>query len=570
MGCACSTGVSKTGKSGAPPSQPDPSLPKPGGRLDPGAGSSTGPYARRKPRGLSSLLLDCKTTDTESGRPNLEASTSPCIEITAGSGTAKVHFPLCAACPFRASIEPAALDTYQSEQRTAWTGRLTDAEMMIGACAANAAAVPVDLAIITATVAGKKVLGEGACGHVRQARIGQVETAIKSMPGPTGPQDLKVMRSNVDAFSAEAHTLSVLSQPGICSDNIVQPLGYIAHILPAATRKNVSNRSLRQVLWEQGPYRPAVTHLALELCEGGSLDEHIYGRFRMKDEARTDPHAYAAYLHLAQGTAAGLAQMHDANIVHLDLKPANILLDSLAPSKADHTPFVKYSEWRPTPKLADLGFSCTIDPTTGCANIEEGRYRGSPAYVAPEMARRYFKAYMGSSTSSISHKADIYAYGISMLELWQGHLPWNDLPVHTNHMITIPEHVPPEMDAEWPPDCLRLLQLAAELGTEIPQPGANLCWDILQRQTKRQPPVIKEMVRRCCHPNPAMRPSAVQLHAALSKELARAEQPLQAEEAKNEARHQIWLRLEANKQVISQNFCLEQCMAQKLHKTWYI
>ncbi|KAK9866649.1 hypothetical protein WJX84_010984 [Apatococcus fuscideae] len=120
-------------------------------------------------------------------------------------------------------------------------------------------------------------------------------------------------------------------------------------------------------------------------------------------------------------------------------------------------------------------------------------------------------------------------------------------------MITIPEHVPPEMDAEWPPDCLRLLQLAAELGTEIPQPGANLCWDILQRQTKRQPPVIKEMVRRCCHPNPAMRPSAVQLHAALSKELARAEQPLQAEEAKNEARHQIWLRLEANKQGMDQS-----------------
>ena len=95
----------------------------------------------------------------------------------------------------------------------------------------------------------------------------------------------------------------------------------------------------------------------------------------MQDEAKRDPHAYAAYLRLAHGTAAGLASMHAAGVVHLDLKPANVLLDCMAPSKAAQDASVKYSAWRPVPKLADFGFSSTIESATGHANIEDSRYR---------------------------------------------------------------------------------------------------------------------------------------------------------------------------------------------------
>ena len=101
---------------------------------------------------------------------------------------------------------------------------------------------------------------------------------------------------------------------------------------------------------------------------------------------------------------------------------------------------------------------------------------------------------------------------------------------------------------QWPSECQRLLRLAAELGTGTgtPQPGTNACWDTLQQQTRHLPPLIKEIVRKCCHPDPAMRPSAAQPRAALSKELMVVKKPLEEEEARNHARHQTWLQLEAN------------------------
>lgn len=95
----------------------------------------------------------------------------------------------------------------------------------------------------------------------------------------------------------------------------------------------------------------------------------------MQEEARCDPHAYAAYLHLAHGTASGLADMHAAGMAHLDLKPANILLDSWAPSRPNQQASVQYSDWRPTPKLADFGLSAPTDPVTGIVNIEASKYR---------------------------------------------------------------------------------------------------------------------------------------------------------------------------------------------------
>lgn len=99
---------------------------------------------------------------------------------------------------------------------------------------------------------------------------------------------------------------------------------------------------------------------------------------------------------IAIQTAKGLAYLHegirDQRIIHCDVKPENILLDS-----------------RFSAKVADFGMSRIVNREnshTMATNI-----RGTRGYVAPEWL---------SNTMSITTKADVYSYGMVLLEIVSG------------------------------------------------------------------------------------------------------------------------------------------------------
>ena len=81
--------------------------------------------------------------------------------------------------------------------------------------------------------------------------------------------------------------------------------------------------------------------LCFEYMEGGSLDKHI-----TDESCKLDwPTCYK----IIKGTCEGLNHLHTAQekpIFHLDIKPANILLDKSM-----------------TPKIADLGLSKLVSST---------------------------------------------------------------------------------------------------------------------------------------------------------------------------------------------------------------
>ncbi|CAO2140924.1 unnamed protein product [Urochloa humidicola] len=93
---------------------------------------------------------------------------------------------------------------------------------------------------------------------------------------------------------------------------------------------------------------------------------------------------------IIKGICEGLHYLHEKNIVHLDLKPANILLD-----------------YNMAPKIADFGLSRCFDEKQSRAITS--KLVGSLGYLAPEFFR-----------GVITLKLDIYSLGVILIEILTG------------------------------------------------------------------------------------------------------------------------------------------------------
>ncbi|GLJ36204.1 hypothetical protein SUGI_0726730 [Cryptomeria japonica] len=128
--------------------------------------------------------------------------------------------------------------------------------------------------------------------------------------------------------------------------------------------------------------------LVYDYMANRSLDTWLFTR----DEARVL--SWTTRLNIALNTARGLTFLHEESrecIVHLDIKPENILLDDQF-----------------TAKLSDFGLSKLIDRSQQ-SRILTGM-RGTPGYLAPEWLME----------TGVSSKSDIYSFGIVLLEMVSG------------------------------------------------------------------------------------------------------------------------------------------------------
>ncbi|WCJ35495.1 G-type lectin S-receptor-like serine/threonine-protein kinase At5g24080 [Euphorbia peplus] len=99
---------------------------------------------------------------------------------------------------------------------------------------------------------------------------------------------------------------------------------------------------------------------------------------------------------IALGTARGLAYLHEEClewVLHCDVKPQNILLDS------------KYQ-----PKVSDFGLSKLLSRDDQSNNSTFSKIRGTRGYMAPEWLFNL----------PITSKVDVYSYGIVVLEMVTG------------------------------------------------------------------------------------------------------------------------------------------------------
>ncbi|NUP21825.1 MAG: protein kinase [Streptomyces sp.] len=144
---------------------------------------------------------------------------------------------------------------------------------------------------------------------------------------------------------------------------------------------------------------------------------------------------------LGAGLADALAHAHGQGVVHRDVKPSNILLDSSG-----------------RPYLSDFGISCLLDATTRAA---PGALTGTAAYLSPEQV-------MGRP---VDQPADVYALGLVLLECLTGRLEYGGAPLEA---AIARLHRPPRIPASVPAEFTDLLRHMTDLD-EHARPGADDC-----------------------------------------------------------------------------------------------
>jgi serine/threonine protein kinase len=179
----------------------------------------------------------------------------------------------------------------------------------------------------------------------------------------------------------------------------------------------------------------SINFFSMEFVEGHSLGDIL------KTKGRVAPEAAAGYILQA---ARGLQFAHDRGMIHRDVKPDNLMLNTQGivkvadlglvrtPGMVEETPSPRESEPAPAAKSGKGSASGTKSrPGSALASLsnitQANQAMGTPAYMAPEQAR---------DSTTIDHRADIYSLGCTLYVMVTGQPVFqgsNALEVITKH-----------------------------------------------------------------------------------------------------------------------------------------
>ena len=155
--------------------------------------------------------------------------------------------------------------------------------------------------------------------------------------------------------------------------------------------------------------------------------------------------SYPLILSAIDQVALALDYVHQQGILHLDLKPANILLEPV--SRIDPPRFI----------LMDFGIAQFTRP-----DEQLSKWGGTPAYMSPE----HFGLIMDAENKRVAapdHRSDIYSLGIIFYQLVTGRLPFEGqihelAQKHRYEPVPLPSSILPDV----PPDIERVILRALE------------------------------------------------------------------------------------------------------------
>ena len=231
-----------------------------------------------------------------------------------------------------------------------------------------------------------QLLGRGGMGNVYLAEETRLrrKSALKVLH-----QHLTHDRTHVERFLREAQTIAQFEHP-----NIVDIFAY-------------------------GEEPNGVVFFAMELLNGEDLD----ARIKHSDERPYTTHEACLW---AIQVARAVAVVHDAGLIHRDLKVSNIFL-------------ARRRNGEEVVKLLDFGIA---RPEDGSELTATGIALGTPSYMSPEQIEN----------RSVDRRADIYSFGILLFKLVTGQLPFSGdaIQVAMQHR----EATPPKPSEVAPDACI--------------------------------------------------------------------------------------------------------------------
>jgi hypothetical protein len=193
-------------------------------------------------------------------------------------------------------------------------------------------------------------IGRGGMADVWSARDKRLNrtVAIKTIV-----RDMSQDVEPVKLFEREAKMIAALEHP---------------HILP---------------IYDFGEFEGQL-YIVMRYVTGGSLEKLL----------SDGPLTTGEVLRVAKAIGSALDHAHSQSVIHLDLKPSNILMDS-----------------NRSPYLADFGLATVLGPEGRAANPGYGTL----LYMAPEQL----------TAGELDHRADIYSFAIMLYQMLTGELPFD-------------------------------------------------------------------------------------------------------------------------------------------------
>ena len=184
--------------------------------------------------------------------------------------------------------------------------------------------------------------------------------------------------------------------------------------------------------------------LAMRLLPGLTLEEYL---------AENPSPDIETILDLSQQIAEGLVAAHERGVIHRDIKPGNLFLESISHEENSE------SLGKPRVRILDFGLARSLERET---NLTGSRtILGTPSYMAPEQA----------NAAAVDQRCDLFSLGCVMYQMVTGELPFPGEDTMSVLMSLANHHPTPPI----------------ERNPDVPKPLSDLILRLLRKDPEDRP-----------------------------------------------------------------------------------